>query len=226
MLSVIIPTLDAEATLPRTLDAVLEEKACPFALEVVVSDGGSSDGTAALAQARGCRVIAGLPGRGRQLAAGADTARGEWLLFLHADTALERGWPRAVNAFVADVGNARRAGYFRYALDDPSPAARRIERLVAWRCRWLGLPYGDQGLLIARAFHDDLGGFRLMPLMEDVELMRRIGRRRQAALPARAVTSAARYRRGGWWARPLRNLGCLALYLIGVPPRLIARLYA
>lgn len=225
MLSVIIPTLDAEATLPRTLDAVLDED-CPLDLELVVADGGSADGTVALAEARGCRVVDAPAGRGRQLAAGAEAARGTWLLFVHADTALERGWSRTVAEFADDTGTVNRAGYFRYALDDPSPSARRIERLVGWRCRWLGLPYGDQGLLISRAFHDALGGFAPLPLMEDVEIVRRIGRRRLVPLPVRAATSAARYRRGGWWARPLRNLGCLGLFLLGVPPRLITRLYA
>lgn len=225
MLSVIIPTLESETMLGPTLAAVTDDEA-PFALEVVVSDGGSADGTRALAEARGCRVVAGPPGRGRQLAAGAAASRGDWLLFLHADTVLERGWSEAVRRFVADPANAGRAGHFRLALDDPSPAARRIERLAAWRCRALGLPYGDQGLLIGRGFHDALGGFRPLPLMEDVELVRRIGRRNLVALDARAVTSAARYRRDGWWLRPLRNLGCLGLYLLGVPPRLIARLYA
>ena len=103
--------------------------------------------------------------------------------------------------------------------------ARRVERLAAWRCRIFGLPYGDQGLLIARAFYEGLGGFRPLPLMDDVDLVRRIGRRNLVLLDADAVTSAARYERDGWLRRPLRNLSCLALYLVGLSPRLVARLY-
>jgi hypothetical protein len=126
---------------------------------------------------------------------------------------------------MAHEGNRARAAYLRFRLDDRSPAARRIEAIVDWRCRLLALPYGDQGLLIAAAFYRALGGFRPLPLMEDVDLVRRIGRRRLVPLAADAVTSAARYRREGYLSRPLRNLGCLALYFLGLPPRVILRLY-
>ena len=111
------------------------------------------------------------------------------------------------------------------ALDDPKAAARRLEVMVAWRCRVLGLPYGDQGLLISRAFHDRLGGFSDQPLMEDVALVRRIGRARLRFFETAALTSAARYRRAGYAWRSARNLGCLALYFLGVPPRWIVPLY-
>jgi hypothetical protein len=100
-----------------------------------------------------------------------------------------------------------------------------LERLVAWRVRTLALPYGDQGLLIRRDFYRSLGGFRPWPLMEDVDLVRRIGRHRLTVLRSAARTSAERWRRGGWKRRSLRNLGCLTLYFLGVPPRLIAHLY-
>jgi hypothetical protein len=117
------------------------------------------------------------------------------------------------------------AATFTLAFDDASPAARRLERIVDWRARRLGLPYGDQGLLLSRALYDRVGGFRPLPLMEDVDLVRRIGRRRIRLLAARAVTSAERYRRDGWIVRPARNLGCLSLYFLGVPPALLAKLY-
>ena len=87
------------------------------------------------------------------------------------------------------------------------------------------MPYGDQGLLIARALYDSIGGFAPVPLMEDVELVRRLGRDRLVELQATAITSAARYRRDGWWARPLRNLILLSLWRLGVPPATLARLY-
>ena len=83
-------------------------------------------------------------------------------------------------AFLAAPEAESRAGYFDFALDDPTPAARRLERIVAWRCRVLALPYGDQGLLIARSLYDAVGGFAPLPLMEDVDLVRRLGRRRLA----------------------------------------------
>jgi rSAM/selenodomain-associated transferase 2 len=222
-LVIVIPTLNAAPLLGRTLASVRDAAA-----GIVIADGGSVDGTRDLAGAAGARVVTAPRGRGPQLAAGAlaaIAAGADWLLFLHADTVLPPGWAEEANAFIADPVNATRAAAFRFALDDRSQAARGLERIVAWRCRALGLPYGDQGLLIARAFYESLGGFRPIPLYEDVDLVRRIGRRRLVLLDACAVTSARRYRQGGYLLRPLRNLFCLGLYFARVPPRLIARLY-
>ena len=160
-------------------------------------------------------------GRGTQLAAGAAAAAGEWLLFIHADCRPLPGWEAAAQAYISAPDAAQRAGYFAFALDDPAPAARRLERLVAWRCRHLALPYGDQGLLIHRSLYDAVGGYAAMPLMEDVELARRLGRARLEPIGATMLASARRYRRDGYWRRPLRNLVCLALYFAGVPPEKI-----
>lgn len=221
-LSAVVPTLDAAAMLPRALSALL----APGVLdEIVVADGGSRDDTAAAARAAGARVVAAPHGRGPQLAAGAAAATGDWLLFVHADCRLEPGWERAVEAFVARPQAAARAGYFDLRLDDEAPAARRLERIVAWRARRFALPYGDQGLLIARSLYEAVGGFRPIPLMEDVDLVRRLGRHRLAPLGAPILASARRYQRDGYWRRPLFNLFCLSLYFAGVPPRRIARLY-
>lgn len=223
MLSVVIPTLDTVATLEGVLRALGTRDG--FVAEVVVADGGSRDGTVELATRRGARVVACQRGRGPQLAAGVGAATQPWLLFIHADTRLGADWEEEARRFVADPANGGRAGYFHFALDDPARAARRVERYVAWRSRVFGLPYGDQGLLISRALYDAVGGFRPLPLMEDVDLVRRVGRQRLVALAARAVTSAARYRRRGYVRRGMRNLFCLFLFYLGVPPRVIVRLY-
>jgi len=219
---VVIPTLDAADDLPQALEPLAGSR---LVSEIIVSDGGSRDDTIAIARAGGARVVNGRPGRGTQLAAGAAVASSEWLLFLHADCRLMPGWEDAVATFLAAPAAAERAGYFAFALDDPSAAARRLERIVAWRCRALALPYGDQGLLIARGLYDAVGGFVPIPLMEDVDLVRRLGRRRLMPIPALIVASARRYRGGGYLHRPLRNLFCLSLYFAGVPPWRIARLY-
>jgi len=220
MLSIVIPTQNAAATLAATVATLDGGNG-----EIVISDGGSRDATRAVAAAAGARVIDARRGRGTQLAIGAAAAQGDWLLFLHADTRLDPGWVGQAATFMADPANASRAAAFAFALDDPDPRARRLERAVAWRCRALGLPYGDQGLLIARGFYEALGGYRPIPLMEDVDLVRRIGRARLTMLPARAVTSAERWRREGWYRRSARNLACLSLWFLGVPPATIARFY-
>ena len=218
----VIPTLNAGATLPATLAAL-----GTAAAEIVVADGGSADATAAVARAAGARVLAAPRGRGVQLAAGIAATRAPWLLLLHADTRLAAGWVAAARALMeGGAGLGDRAGYFRFALDSADPRARRLERLVGWRCRALGLPYGDQGLLLPRALLAAVGGMRPLPLMEDVDLVRRLGRRRLVPLDAAAVTSAARWEREGWRRRSARNLACLSLYAVGVPPRALVRLYA
>lgn len=222
-LDVVIPALNAAAVLP----AVLADVAGARVLEsrALVVDGGSGDGTRTVAAAGGATVIESPRGRGVQLAAGAVAADAPWLLFLHADSRLPPDWDEAIADFAADPANRQRAAVFRLRFDDENPMARRIEALAAWRSRALGLPYGDQGLVIARPFYDSLGGFRPLPLMEDVDLVSRIGRRRLVTLDLPLVTSAARYRRSGYLPRTLRNLLCLSLWRLGVAPRVIARLY-
>lgn len=190
-----------------------------------MADGGSADDTPSIAKAAGALVVNAPRGRGSQLRAGAGAATGDWLLFLHADCRLGTGWEEAVRAFVAAPEAAGRAGYFAFALDDPGPAARRLERIVRWRCSLLALPYGDQGLLISRLLYHEVGGFAAIPLMEDVDLVRRLGRRRLAPIPVPLYSSARRYRAEGYLRRTLRNLLCLSLYVAGVKPRHIARLY-
>ncbi|MCA3281110.1 MAG: TIGR04283 family arsenosugar biosynthesis glycosyltransferase [Roseomonas sp.] len=219
--SALIPTLNAAASLPVTLAALSGHVA-----EIIVAEGGSADGTPQLAKTLGARVITGNRGRGVQLRAAAEAATQPWLLALHADTRPGPGWQDMAAGFIAQPENTTKAAHFRFALDHPAPQARRLEAMVAWRCRWLGLPYGDQGLLIARDFYRALGGYEPMQLMEDVALIRRIGRKRLVALPVDFITSAEKWQRDGWYTRSARNLFCLSLWFAGVAPDRIARLYA
>jgi rSAM/selenodomain-associated transferase 2 len=219
VISVVIPALNAGPTLGACLSALTD----PAVGEVLVVDGGSTDDTAALAMAAGARVIGPLPpSRGGQLAAGCAAGTGAWLLILHADTRLGAGWGEAARLHM--TAQPDKAGWFRFALDDSRPVARVWEAGVHLRSR-LGLPYGDQGLLISRALYEAVGGYRDLPLMEDVDLARRIGRKRLRGLEARAVTSAERYRRDGYVRRSLRNWRLLAAWLGGTDPADLARRY-
>jgi len=218
-LEVVIPTLNAAATLPATLAAL------PAGVAVVVSDGGSTDATLDLARATGCRIASGPRGRGQQLQRGADAATRPWCLFLHADTIIRpEGWT-AIARHIADPEGPARAASLRLVIDHPAWQARWIERAVALRVRHLGLPYGDQGLLIHRDLHAAVGGYPDLPLMEDVAIMLRLGRARHIGLDGEAHTSAARWIKRGWIGQTVLNLTCLTLYRLGVPAARIARLY-
>jgi rSAM/selenodomain-associated transferase 2 len=228
MISVIIPTLNAELGLAQTLAALVPAALDGLVREVIVVDGGSRDRTGEIADDAGATWLTRGGGRGCQLAAGAEHARFPWLLFLHADTALEAGWEREAVSFMEAVDRGKRppaAAAFRFALDDCGVRPRLIERLVALRCALLRLPYGDQGLLMPKQLHDEVGGYPAYALMEDVAFILRLGRQRVGVLRARAVTSAVRYRRDGYLLRSLRNLACLTLFFLRAPQSVIARVY-
>jgi rSAM/selenodomain-associated transferase 2 len=218
-LSVIIPTLDAAPVLPACLSALIEGLEAGMIREVIVSDGGSSDATQAIADAAGARVVTGPPSRGGQLRRGAEAAQGAWLLVLHADTVLPEGWTRAVDAQMRAGGPAA----FRLSFDQTGVMPALVAGWANLRSRVFGLPYGDQGLLISRDIYEAAGGYPDIPLMEDVALARSL-RGRIALMPLAVTTGADRYARAGWLRRGARNLGTLARYLCGADPdRLAAR---
>jgi rSAM/selenodomain-associated transferase 2 len=161
--------------------------------------------------------------RATQMNDGAARARGEWLLFLHADSRLPPAWLDAFRALPCSAVG----GWFTFALDDPAWQARLIERGVALRVRLFRLPYGDQGIFVRADAFRALGGFRDLPFLEDVEFVRRLvraGRVREIPLPL--ITSARRWRRDGWFRRSLRNLAIVTAYFAGVPPSRLLQWYA
>ncbi len=222
-LSIVIPTLDAAERIGPCLGALNEGLMSGLIHELIIADGGSQDAVAELADALGARLVAAPRGRGRQLAAGARAAHGAWFLFLHADTVLPPGWAEVVRSHI-DNG-PQRAGYFALRFDTPATMGRLVAAWANLRSALFALPYGDQGLLVSRLLYRQTGGYRPIPLMEDVALVRRIGRRRLVRLRAVAVTSASRYGADGWLWRGWRNLTTLALYFLGVAPERLARRY-
>jgi glycosyltransferase involved in cell wall biosynthesis len=221
MITVVIPALNAEATLPATLTALVPAALEGIVREVIVVDGGSKDRTREIADQAGAELITAPPNRGTQLRVGANAARHPWLLFLNADTVLDAGWEREASHFMERVdSDATRhaAAAFRFALDDDGLAPRALEGLVRLRCATVGLPYGDQGLLIPRHSYDKAGGHRALPQMEDLDLARRIGLRRVKLLRTRAISNAARYRRDGYIRSALGNLAQRILYTLHLAP--------
>ncbi|GAC1468967.1 MAG: hypothetical protein NVSMB9_12200 [Isosphaeraceae bacterium] len=217
-LSVIIPALNEEAAIERTLDSALRAES----VEVIVVDGGSYDRTIAIASARdGVLVISCPPGRASQMNAGAVRAKGDILVFLHADTILPAGYDRAIAETLQQPGTS--AGAFRLRIDGSSRSFRVIEALVHWRSTALQTPYGDQALFLNADTFRQLGGFPDLPIMEDLELTRRLRARgviRMAPVPVQ--TSARRWLAHGVWRMTFRNQLCLAAYFLGVPPQRIA----
>jgi rSAM/selenodomain-associated transferase 2 len=225
MISVVIPTLNAAAHLPRTLASLVAGTTSGIVKQVIVADGGSQDETLAIADAAGCEIVKSERGRAKQLRAGVDAAKGKWLLFLHADTTLASGWVEETERFISSSQSRRKAAVYKLAFDDASPEARRVVFWARLRARVMKLPYGDQGLLISRFLYDGVGGYPDIPLMEDVEIMRRIGPQRVVLLETHAVTSAEKYRRDGYDKRAWRNLGLMARYLMGADPVELAKAY-
>jgi rSAM/selenodomain-associated transferase 2 len=221
LVSVIIPVLDDVQCLARTLEALGEDAR----VEIIVVNGGArTPPFIELERATPhVRWAASPAGRGRQMNVGAKMARGDWLLFLHADTRLAAGW-------IEELEHVRQlphvvGGSFRFTLDSARRRARVLERGVYARVRWLNLPYGDQGLFVRRDVFVSLGGYRELPLMEDVDFVRRLrktGRLHHSRLPA--VTSARRWERDGWIRRSAENVILVLLFLAGASPdRLAAR---
>jgi rSAM/selenodomain-associated transferase 2 len=216
--SVIIPVLDDADEARRLVDQVSREPA----VEVILVDGGPDPRLDRLEQRAHVRLLRAPRGRARQMNVGAAAASGEWLLFLHADSRLPPGWTEQLRR--APV--AANGGWFRFALDDPAWQARMIERGVRWRVRLFRLPYGDQGLFVRRAVFVALGGFHELPLLEDVDFVRRLVRKGGVLeLPLPLLTSSRRWRRDGWLRRSARNLAIVSCYFAGVSPLRLARWY-
>lgn len=219
-LSVIIPTWNEAERLRRTLESVGR---CSEELEIVVVDGGSADGTVEIAKECGCRVFAGNRGRARQMNAGAAVATGEYLLFLHADTLLPAGYEDQIRD---RLQQAAIATAFPFRIEGARMAWRAIEFGTNLRASLFQLPYGDQAMAMRADTFYRLGGYRRLPIMEDVDLSARLRREGTISiLSSPIVTSERRWKRMGAVRTTLINQACLLGYFCGISPATIARLY-
>ena len=223
-MTVVIPTLDEELSVGGCLESVGIHKE----IEVIVSDGGSSDRTRELARNRGVRVVTGARGRGSQLNLGATSTSSNKLLFLHADCRLPEGWMPVLSRILDDEDVSLACFRLRTLpsrISEPSTLHRLWLRVFDLRSRGLGLPYGDQGFAVRREVFESAGRFPEIPLMEDVSFARscrKLGRVQY--LRQEVITTARRVER-----EPFKTTLLLAtfptLFRLGVDPRTLARWY-
>ncbi|MCI0537757.1 MAG: TIGR04283 family arsenosugar biosynthesis glycosyltransferase [Verrucomicrobiales bacterium] len=219
-ISVIIPALNEASSIARTLQSIPADER----IEVIVADGGSRDDTIRVAEALGASVVRTAPGRAQQMNVGAAAAQGEVLLFLHADTRLPAEFVSSAFEVLRRPGVV--VGAFRLRLDAPQWRFRIVEALANFRSRWFKLPYGDQALFLRRFHFRMAAGFSRLPIMEDFEFVRRLGRWGRIGLaPDAAVTSARRWKRLGVLRTTLLNQAIILAYLFGVSPNRLARWY-
>ncbi len=222
--SIVIPVWRDEGALLRTLDRVMPFAAGEAELIVACVLGEDSRYEPIRTRYPTLRWVAAPRGRAVQMNAGAAAARGKWLIFLHADSTLPADWLDAIRA-----ANGREdvvGGAFRFVLDSRDWRARVIEAGVRLRVALFGMAYGDQALFVRGAVFTRLGGYRDWPLMEDVDLVRRLTRAGRL-LHARSavVTSARRWERDGWLRRTSSNVALLTRFLLGAPPARLAQQY-
>ncbi len=219
-ISVIIPALDEEESVSRAAQSARSASSS----EVIVVDGGSTDGTARAARSAGAVVLASAPGRAVQMNTGARASSGDILVFLHADTCLPQHYDRYVCEALARPGVV--AGAFELGLDAPGRGIRFIEGGANLRSRHFQTPYGDQALFLRKERFHDMGGFPEIPILEDFEFVRRLRHHgRIEVAPAPIITSARRWMRLGIWRTTMINQVVTIAYFLGVPLSRLARWY-
>ena len=219
-ISIIIPALNEAPSLMATLATTRGASTG----EVIVVDGGSEDDTVAIAESFGARVLTAQAGRACQMNAGAAEASGEVLMFLHADTRLPKDFDAYILDALAEPGAI--AGAFMLGLDRRQRGLRFIEMMANWRSRKLQMPYGDQAIFMRTEVWRRFGGFPLMPLMEDFEMMRRLRRQGRVVIaPVPVISSARRWLKLGVFRTTLINQMIITAYLAGVAPERIVRWY-
>ena len=219
-ISIIIPVLNEANTIAPVISTARNAEN----VEIIVADGGSSDGTVEIAQSLGVRVISTAPGRSTQMNAGAIAATGDILLFLHADTHLPRGYDSAARQALAKPSSV--GGAFELKIDARRLCLRLVEIGVNCRSHFFQMPYGDQAIFLLSATFDKIGGFPDLPLMEDFEFVRRLKKQgRIEIVPQPVLTSARRWQQVGVLKTTIINQIVIIAYFLGVSPNRLGEWY-
>ncbi|MCX5830174.1 MAG: TIGR04283 family arsenosugar biosynthesis glycosyltransferase [Deltaproteobacteria bacterium] len=222
--SIIIPVINEEAVINSTIEH-LETLKVSESMEIIVVDGDRSGKTIGAVRNGNVKTAVGEKGRGNQMNNGAAMARGDIVVFLHADTRLPPNALALMEGALSDPNCL--AGAFDLAIDSGRPIYRLIAKIASFRSRFTRIPYGDQAFFFRRNYFQDIGGFANIPLMEDVEIMWRIKKRgeRIAIINRSVTTSARRWEKEGILLCTLRNWLLISLYFSGVSPERLSRFY-
>ena len=219
-ITIIIPTYQAGLVLKNCLESIGKE------FNVLIIDGKSDDNTVEIARKKGALIFQSpVLGRGAQLSYGASLTNSDWLLFLHADSVLEHKWVDKVKEFIYSRNSENIAGVFKLKFNSNKIMSKVLGFSVYLRNKFFNLPYGDQGLLISNYLYNKIGGFSDIPIMEDLELIERLGRKNIFYLNSFITTSYTRYNQDGYLLRVIRNFICLVSYKLNLPIKYIHWLY-
>ena len=219
--TVVIPTYNSERTINNTLNILTK-----IFKNIIVVDGQSNDLTRKICNKYNTKLFTlKNNNRGIQLNLGSEKVFTNWILFLHADSILENTAIEEIEKFISSDENKYKAATFKLKFDQVNIYAFLLSKVVTFRSKYFKLPYGDQGLLISKAFYNKIGGYKNLPIMEDVEIIRNIGFRNIKILNSYIITDSIRYKSAGWLIRPFINLYCLTLYLLGFNIEIINKIY-
>ena len=218
--TVVIPTYNSEKTIETTLNSIYK-----YFNKIIIVDADSSDLTIEISKKYKIKIIKSVKGRGPQLVLGAENANTDWIFFLHSDSIINQNNIIDINKFITNTLNNNKAASFKIKFNTNNIWSNLLSILVNIRSKYLKLPYGDQGLLISKSFYKNIGGYKNIPIMEDVEIIRAIGFRNIKILNSYIITDAARFENQGWIYRPMINLFCLTLYFLGFNINNINKIY-
>ncbi|MDC0074470.1 TIGR04283 family arsenosugar biosynthesis glycosyltransferase [Alphaproteobacteria bacterium] len=219
-ITIIIPTYQAGLVLKNCLESIGNK------FHVLIIDGNSDDNTLEIARKKGASVFQSpILGRGSQLSYGASLTNSDWLLFLHADSVLDHKWEDEVKEFIITKNSENIAGVFKLKFNSNKIMSKVLEFSVYLRNKFFNLPYGDQGLLISNYLYNKIGGFSDRPIMEDLELIERLGKKNIFFLNSFITTSYSKYKQDGYLLRVVKNLICLVSYKLNLPIKYIHWLY-